>query len=59
MNKSILKDKSYAFPILIVKLSQLLDTDYVPEETHLKHCNLNKELVALLVSSIKTTKSKI
>jgi len=117
MSKSILKDKSYAFAILIVKLSQSLvnekkeyvltkqllrsgtaigalireaefaqskadfihkmsislkganetlywldllrDTDYVTEETHLIHCNLNSELVAMLVSSIKTTKSKI
>lgn len=117
MNKSILKDKSYAFAILIVKLSQLLviekkeyvlskqllrsgtaigalireaefaqskadfinkmsisleeanetlywldllkDTKYVTEETHLIHYNLNKELVAMLVSSIKTTKSRL
>ncbi|MFL1013083.1 four helix bundle protein [Flavisericum labens] len=117
MNKSILKDKSYAFAILIVKLSQLLviekkeyvlskqllrsgtgigalireaefaqskadfinkmsislkeanetlylldllkDTDYLDEETHLIHYNLNKELIAMLVSSIKTTKSRL
>ncbi|MFB9272056.1 MULTISPECIES: hypothetical protein [Flavobacteriaceae] len=39
--------------------SILKDTDYVTEETHLTHCNLNRELVAMLVSSIKTTKSKI
>jgi four helix bundle protein len=117
MSKSILKDKSYAFAILIVKLSPLLvnerkeyvlskqllrngtaigalireaefaqskadfihkmsislkeanetlywldllkDTDYVTSETYLTHYNLNKELVAMLVSSIKTTKSRI
>ena len=117
MSKSILKDKSYAFAIMVVKLSQLLvnekkeyvlskqllrsgtaigalireaefaqskadflhkmsislkeanetlywidllkDTDYLTEETYLIHYNLNKELVAMLVSSIKTTKSRI
>ncbi|MCI2228262.1 four helix bundle protein [Polaribacter sp. MSW13] len=117
MSKSILKDKSYAFAILIVKLSQSLvskkkeyvlskqllrsgtavgalireaefaqskadfinkmsislkeanetlywldllkDTDYVTEETYLIHYNLNKELIAMLVSSIKTTKSRL
>ncbi|TYA53122.1 four helix bundle protein [Formosa maritima] len=117
MSKSILKDKSYDFAILIVKLSQSLvnekkeyvlskqllrsgtavgaiireaefaqskadfinkmsislkeanetlywldllkDTDYVTEEAHLFHYNLNKELIAMLVSSIKTTKSRL
>ncbi|WP_458627111.1 four helix bundle protein [Winogradskyella sp. PC D3.3] len=117
MSKSILKKKSYAFAILIVKLSQLLvskkkkyvlskqllrsgtaigalireaefaqskadfinkmsislkeanetlywldllkDTCYISIETHLIHYNLNKELVAMLVSSIKTTKSRL
>ncbi|WP_158978611.1 four helix bundle protein [Cellulophaga sp. L1A9] len=116
MGKSILKEKSYAFVILVVKLSQSLvtekkeyvlrkqllrigtaigaviretefalskadfihkmsislkevneplywldlrkDTDYVPEEAHLIHFNLNKELVSMSVSAIKTTKSR-
>ena len=116
MSKSVLKDKSYAFAILIVKLSQFLvkekreyilskqllrsgtaigalireaefaqskadfinkmsislkeanetlywldllkDSDCITEESHLMHYNLNKELVAMLVSSIKTTKSR-
>ena len=37
----------------------LKDTDYLTEEAHLIHYNLNKELVAMLVSSIKTTKSRL
>ncbi len=114
MSKSILKDKSYAYAVLIVKLSQRLvsdkkeyilskqllrsgtaigalireaefaqskkdfinkmsislkeaneslywldllkDTNYMDKELHYK---LNKELVAMLVSSIKTAKSKL
>ncbi|WP_223550817.1 four helix bundle protein [Aestuariivivens sp. NBU2969] len=117
MSKSILKDKSYEFAILIVRLSQKLisenkqytlskqllrsgtaigalireaefaqskkdfinkmsvslkeanetlywldllkDTDYLSIEAYKKHSNLNKELVAMLVSSIKTFKSKV
>lgn len=117
MSKSILKDKSYAFAIMVVKLSQFLvsekkefvlskqllrsgtavgalireaefaqskkdfinkmsislkeanetlywldllkDTDYINEEEHQIHLSLNKEIVAMLVSSIKTTKSNI
>ena len=117
MGKSILKDKSYAFAILIVKLSQLLvsekkeyvlskqllrsgtavgalireaefaqskadfihkmsislkeanetlywidllkDTNYIDIQQYKIHYNLNKELVAMLVSSIKTAKSKL
>lgn len=117
MTRSILKDKSYAFAIMVVKLSQFLvsekkeyvlnkqllragtaigalireaefaqskadfinkmsislkeanetlywldllkDTDYITEEIHLLHYNLNKELVAMLVSSINTTKSRL
>ena len=117
MSKSILKDKSYAFAIMVVKLSQFLvsekreyilskqllrsgtavgalireaefaqskkdfvnkmsislkeanetlywldllkDTDYINKEEHQIHLGLNKELVAMLVSSIKTSKSNI
>jgi four helix bundle protein len=117
MSKSILKDKSYAFAILIVKLSQLLvsdkkeyilskqllrsgtaigalireaefaqsrkdfinkmsislkeanetlywidllkDTNYIDKNQHSILLPLNKELVAMLVSSIKTSKSKL
>jgi len=117
MNKSILKDKRYAFSILIVKLSQLLvadkkkyvlskqllksgtavgalireaefakrkadfmhkmsvslreaneslywldllkDTNYIHTTHYNIHFPLNQELVAMLVSSIKTTKSKL
>jgi four helix bundle protein len=117
MSKSILKDKSYAFAIMVVRLSQFLvsekrefilskqllrsgtavgalireaefaqskkdfinkmsislkeanetlywldllkDTGYINEEEHQIHLGLNKELVAMLVSSIKTTKSNI
>ena len=117
MSKSILKDKSYDFAIMVVKLSQFLvskkkefvlskqllrsgtavgalireaefaqskkdfvnkmsislkeanetmywldllkDTIYINEEEHQNHLALNKELVAMLVSSIKTTKSNI
>ena len=117
MGKSILKDKSYAFAILIVKLSQRLvsdkkeyvlskqllrsgtavgalireaefaqskkdfvnkmsislkeanetlywldllkDTNYINDADHQIHIGLNKELVAMLVSSIKTTKLNI
>ncbi len=116
MNKSILKDKSYAYAILTVKLSQLLvsekkeyilskqllksgtaigalireaefaqskkdfinkmsislkeaneslywldllkDTNYIDKEQYQIHYKLNKELVAMLVSSIKTSKGK-
>ncbi|MFT4849437.1 MAG: four helix bundle protein [Sediminicola sp.] len=116
MSKSILKDKSYAFAILIVKLSQRLvserkeyvlskqllssgtgigalireaefaqskadfihkmsislkeaneslywldllkDTNYIDKEQYEIHYKLNKELVAMLVSSIKTSKGK-
>jgi four helix bundle protein len=117
MGKSILKDKSYAFAILVVKLSQLLvsdkkeyilskqllrsgtaigallreaefaqskadfihkmsislkeaneslywidllkDTNYITKTQYNIHFSLNKELVAMLVSSIKTSKSKL
>jgi four helix bundle protein len=117
MSKSILKDKSYDFAIMVVKLSQLLvsekrefvlskqflrsgtaiaalireaefaqskkdfinkmsislkeanetmywldllkDTNYISKEVHQNHLTLNRELVAMLVSSIKTTKSSI
>ncbi len=117
MRKSILKTKSYAFAILIVKLSQTLikiekefvlskqllrsgtaigalireaefaqskpdfvhkmsislkeanetlywidllkDTGYMSADSHFKLIKLNKELVAMLVSSIKTVKSKL
>ncbi|MDX1773504.1 MULTISPECIES: four helix bundle protein [Flavobacteriaceae] len=117
MSKSILKEKSYAFAIMIVKLSQLLveekrefvlskqilrsgtsigalireaefaqskkdfvnkmsislkeanetmywldllkDTGYIDNKNHELHIGLNKELVAMLVSSIKTSKSKL
>lgn len=114
MSKSVLKDKSYAFAILIVKLSQTLvsdkkeyilskqllrsgtaigalireaefaqskndfihkmsislkeaneslywidllkDTNYIDENQYNIHYKLNEELVAMLVSSIKTAK---
>jgi four helix bundle protein len=117
MSKSVLKDKSYAFAILIVKLAQLLvadkkeyilskqlirsgtaigalireaefaeskkdfihkmsislkeanetlywldllkDTYYINKTQCTIHFSLNKELVAMLVSSIKTSKSKL
>ncbi|MCL5244990.1 four helix bundle protein [Cellulophaga sp. 20_2_10] len=117
MAESILKEKSYAFAILIVKLSQVLvaekkeyilskqllrsgtavgalireaefaqskpdfihkmsislkeaneslywidllkDTGYMSKQEYNTHYNLNKELVAMLVSSIKTTKSRL
>lgn len=117
MAESILKEKSYAFAILIVKLSQLLvaekkkyilskqllrsgtavgalireaefaqskadfihkmsislkeaneslywidllkDTGYMSKQEYNTRYNLNKELVAMLVSSIKTTKSRL
>lgn len=117
MGKNVLKDKSYQFAIMIVKLSQKLvknknefvlskqilrsgtaigalireaefaqskkdfinkmsvslkeanetlhwldllkDTEYIFEEEHLKYFELNKELIAMLVSSIKTVKSKL
>ncbi len=117
MSKSILKDKSYAFAILIVKLSQQLvsdkkeyvlskqllrsgtavgalireaefaqskpdfihkmsislkesneslywidllkDTKYIDLKEHSDLIQKNKELVAMLVSSIKTTKSRL
>ncbi len=116
MSKSILKNKSYGFAILIVKLSQhlvsdkkeyilskqllrsgtaigalireaefaqskpdfihkmsislkeaneslywidlLKDTNYINDDKYQLHYALNKELVAMLVSSIKTAKSK-
>jgi len=44
MRKSILKDKSYDFAILIVKLSQFLN-------------NEKRESAAMTISSINTTKS--
>lgn len=117
MSKNILKNKSYQFAILIVKLSQILvrehkefvlskqllrsgtaigalireaefaqskpdfihkmsislkeanesiywidllkDTNYISDEKHKHLVGLNKELVAMLVSSIKTTKSRL
>ena len=117
MSKSILKDKSYAFAILIVNLSRFLvtekkefvlskqllrsgtaigalireaefaqskkdfihkmsislkeanetlywidllkDTFYITKKQYDNHYALNKELVAMLVSSIKTSKSSI
>jgi len=117
MGKSILKDKSYAFAIMIVKLSQFLvsekrelilskqllrsgtavgaliseaefaqskkdfinkmsislkeanetlygvdllkDTNYINEDEHQIHLTLNKEFVAMLMNSIKTSKSNI
>ncbi len=46
MSKNILKTKSYVFAILIVKLPQKLATE-------------NKELVAMLINTIKTTKSRL
>lgn len=116
MSKSILRDKSYAFAILIVKLSRFLmsekkeyvlskqllrsgtsigalireaefaqskndfinkmsislkeanetlywidllkDTNYIDNKEYKVHYSMNKELVAMLVSSIKTAKSK-
>ena len=117
MSKNVLKDKSYAFSILIVKLSQLLvadkkeyilskqllrsgtavgalireaefaqskkdfinkmsislkeanetlywidllkDTNYIDEEKYNFLYPTCKELIAMLVSSIKTTKSRL
>lgn len=117
MGKNVLKDKSYQFAILIVKLSQILvnekkeyvlskqllrsgtavgalireaefaqskkdfinkmsislkeanetlywldlikDTGFISEVEHKNYFELNKELVAMLVSSIKTSKSKL
>ncbi|MFV0540085.1 MAG: four helix bundle protein [Aestuariibaculum sp.] len=117
MGKSVLKDKSYDFAILIVKLSQYLinekkefvlskqllrsgtaigalireaefaqskkdfiskmsislkeanetlywldllkDTYFITKERHQNYSKLNKELIAMLVSSIKTSKSKL
>ena len=117
MGKNVLKDKSYQFAILIVKLSQILvndkkefvlskqllrsgtaigalireaefaqskkdfinkmsislkeanetlywldlikDTDFISEVEHKNYFELNKELIAMLVSSIKTSKSKL
>jgi len=117
MSENILKNKSYAFAIKIVKLAQLLvkeqkefvlskqllrsgtavgalireaefaqskvdfihkmsislkeanetlywldllkDTDYILTKNHLALTNDNKELIAMLVSSIKTTKSRL
>jgi len=117
MNKNVLKDKSYAFAILIVKLSQRLisekkeyvlskqllrsgtaigalireaefaqskpdfihkmsislkeanetlywldllkDTDYLNNDKHQSYSKMNKELIAMLVSSIKTTKNNL
>ena len=40
-------------------LDLLKDTDYINKEAHQTHLSLNKELVAMLVSSIKTTKSRM
>lgn len=117
MGKNVLKDKSYQFAILIVKLSQILvsekkeyvlskqllrsgtavgalireaefaqskkdfinkmsislkeanetlywldlikDTGFISEAEHKNYFELNKELIAMLVSSIKTSKSKL
>lgn len=117
MKKNVLKEKSYQFAILVVKLSQKLvkenrefvlskqilrsgtaigalireaefaqskpdfihkmsislkeanetlywldllkDTNYLEIENHKKLSSTNKELVAMLVSSIKTTKSRL
>jgi len=40
-------------------LDLLKDTNYINEEKHQIHFDLNKELVSMLVSSIKTLKSRI
>jgi four helix bundle protein len=40
-------------------LDLLKDTNYMDEENYQIHYELNKELVAMLVSSIKTVKSKL
>lgn len=40
-------------------LDLLKDTNYISEQMHQIHFDLNKELVAMLVSSIKTTKSRM
>ncbi len=114
MSKSVLKDKSYGFAMMIVKLSRFLisekkenvlskqllrsgtavgalvreaefaqskndfihkmsislkeaneslywidllhDTGYLNEKQYVEHYNMNKELIAMLVSTIKTTK---
>jgi four helix bundle protein len=40
-------------------LDLLKDTNYMDKENHQIHYELNKELVAMLVSSIKTVKSKL
>jgi len=40
-------------------LDLLKDTDYILTKNHLALTNDNKELVAMLVSSIKTTKSRL
>jgi four helix bundle protein len=40
-------------------LDLLKDTNYMDKENYQIHCELNKELVAMLVSSIKTVKSKL
>jgi four helix bundle protein len=40
-------------------LDLLKDTNYMDEENYQIHYELNKELVAILVSSIKTVKSKL
>lgn len=117
MSKNVLKEKSYQFAILIVKLSQILvnkkkeyilskqllrsgtavgalireaefaqskkdfiskmsislkeanetlywldlikDTDFISEAEYKNYFELNRELIAMLVSSIKTSKSKL
>ncbi|WP_299381753.1 four helix bundle protein [uncultured Lacinutrix sp.] len=71
MGRSILKDKSYAFAILIVKLSQLLVTEqkeYVLSKQLLRSGTAVGALIreaefaqskAMLVSSIKTSKSRL
>jgi len=40
-------------------LDLLKDTDYILTKNHLALTNDNKELIAMLVSSIKTTKSRL
>ncbi|MFC2109508.1 four helix bundle protein [Bacteroidota bacterium] len=117
MGKNILKDKSYSFAIMVVKLAQFLvsekkefvlskqllksgtaigalireaefaqskkdfvskmsislkeanetmywldllkDTDYINDKKHQMYLDINKELVAMLVSSIKTSKTNM
>ncbi len=40
-------------------LDLLKDTNYISKNEHQIHFDINKELVAMLVSSIKTTKSRM